>query len=232
MRKDRRHELALGAAATLPVAALLTILTLVEGPVLTWSVAAGRPRRAAVAIRDDVVPFQKWGTRAFTLPYLDRQYERVHYFTQTSTDDRREAFVAAIVEAAGAHDTVDLFLLAHGNHYVAWLEDLAPDHARKLRLVYNTGCDDASQASRWLALGADAYVGHVGESQSPVFFVYFLRRWSAGWKVSDAVSKANAETATVLSRTTLFGVDAASAATMVEGSRAVCEGASGLTIGS
>jgi hypothetical protein len=233
MGNERRHRLALSVAAALPAIALVALMGLVERPLALLTIVEGRTRRAAVAIRDDVIPFQKWGTRAFTLPYLDRQYDRVDYFTQTSADDRRGAFVVAVAEAARTHDSVDLFLLAHGNHYVEWLDELAPESARKLRLVYNTGCADASQAPRWIALGADAYVGHVGESQSPIFFVYFLRRWSAGWNLADAVSEANVETAAALRRlprTTLFGVDATSAEAMVDGSLAVCTGASDLTI--
>ena len=65
---------------------------------------------------------------------------------------------------------------------------------RKLRLVYNTGCRDLSQKDEWLGLGARAYVGHVGLSESPVFYVYFLRRWLRGATLDDAIARSNART--------------------------------------
>jgi hypothetical protein len=60
--------------------------------------------------------------------------------------------------------------------------------------VYDTGCGDAAQAEEWLALGADAHVGHPGTSLSPIFYVFFLRRWLAGWRLDDAVIDANRKT--------------------------------------
>ena len=40
-------------------------------------VPPGRERRAALAIRDNVTPFQKWGSRQFTAPYLERYYDQI-----------------------------------------------------------------------------------------------------------------------------------------------------------
>ena len=220
-----RRPLALGVACALPAVALALVATVVERPFVSRGSAAVAPRRAAVAIRDDVIPFQKWGTRAFTLPYLERGYTSVAYFTQSPRDDRRDAFLAALRAEAEANDEVDVFLLAHGNAFVGWVATLDPAVTHKLRLVYNTGCGDASQAGRWLALGAKAYVGHEGESESPIFYVYFLRRWNAGWPLDAAVDDANAQTARVLGLLAYAGVSRERVAEMVAGSRALRAGA-------
>jgi hypothetical protein len=225
-----RRRAAAAAAAALPALALVVLVAAVERPFLALRAPGAAPRRAAVAIRDDVVPFQKWGTRAFTLPYLERGYASVAYFTESDRDDCRDAFLAAIASAAAANDEVDVFLLAHGNELVGWVATLDPAVTAKLRLVYNTGCGDASQAARWLAMGADAYVGHVGESESPVFYVYFLRRWSAGWRLDDAVADANAETARVLGMLEYSGISRERVDAMVAGSRAVRVGAGDLRL--
>jgi hypothetical protein len=225
----RRRAAAIVAAA-LPALALALLWVVVERPLAGRHVPATAARRAAVAIRDDVIPFQKWGTRTFTLPYLESGYTSVAYFTESRGDDCRGAFLTAIVRAAEANDEVDVFLLAHGNEFVGWVATLDPAVTRKLRLVYNTGCGDASQSARWLAMGADAYVGHVGESESPIFYVYFLRRWNAGWPLDAAVADANAETARVLGLLAYAGVSRERVAAMIDGSRAVRVGAGDLRL--
>ena len=225
-----RRRVAAGVAGALPLVALAIVVTVVERPFAPRRVPAPAPRRAAVAIRDDVIPFQKWGTHTFTLPYLEDGYQSVAYFTETRADDRRDAFLAAIREAAASNDEVDVFLLAHGNQFVQWVGSLDPAVTGKLRLVYNTGCGDASQSARWLAMGADAYVGHVGESESPIFYVYFLRRWNAGWPLDAAVEDANGETARVLGLLAYVGVPRERVAEMIEGSRAVRVGAGDLRL--
>jgi hypothetical protein len=224
--RSRRGRVAAAVALLLPLASLAAVWTLVERP--CWPRPARRTaaRRAAVAIRDDVVAFQKWGTRAFTLPYLERGYDRVWYFTSGPGRDGRAELGAAVAEAARSAETVDLFLLAHGNDYVATIEGLDRAATARLRLVYNTGCGDADEATRWRALGADAFVGHVGTSESPVFFVYFLRRWLAGDRLGEAVAASNAATARLLSP-----VAWAEGGESVDGTRAVLDGAADLTIG-
>ncbi len=215
----------------LPIAAVALLVAAVERPLWPSRPAAGRERRAALAIRDDVIPFQKWGTRAFTLPYLERHYDRVWYFTQSKTERKRAEFEGALAEALGAYDAVDLFLLAHANAYVSWVADLDPALRSRLRLVYNTGCGDADQAARWLELGAKSYVGHVGESNSPVFYVYFLRRWVLGERVGEATDEGNALMARALRRQIAVGVSEVDVCTEVDGSIARCFGRADLTIG-
>ena len=187
----RRRTVAVLAAALLPLAAVGCVVLVSERPLLMLGTAAGREQRGAVAIRDNVTAFQKWGTRAFTVPYLARHYGCSGYFTQEGGDDQKEQFLDCLGRCLTECEAVDLFLLAHSNSYIAWVEELDPSLTRRLRLVYNTGCGDASQAPRWLGVGADAYIGHPGRSESPVFYVYFLRRWTAGWSVEAAASEAN-----------------------------------------
>ena len=47
-------------------------------------------------------------------------------------------------------------------------------------------------------MGADTFVGHPGDSASPVFYFYFLRRWGGGLSANDAQQEANARMARLL----------------------------------
>jgi len=163
-------------------------------------VPPGRERRAALAIRDNVTPFQKWGTRQFTAPYLDRYYDRAWYFTQTRSGDCKEEFLAALNTALERYPDVDLFLLAHFNNYIRWVAQVPLAQRAHLRLIYNTGCYDLKQGDAWMQLGAKAYVGHPGESASPVFYFYFLRRWSRGMPLKEAMEDSNALMRSALKR--------------------------------
>ena len=226
-----RRPIALAVALLLPAASLVFVAGLVERPLVLSSTRTPHAPRAAIAVRDDVIAFQKWGTRSFTLPALERGYDRVWYFTESEGNGARAAFVTAVAEACAEYGTVDLYLLAHGNRYVDAVAALGPEHTSTLRLVYNTGCGDADQSSRWLAIGADAYVGHVGVSQSPVFFVYFLRRWVAGVALNEAVVDSNAETARVLGVVARFGLSAADTGELIAETAAVCTGTGSMRIG-
>jgi hypothetical protein len=175
--------ISLGCCAAVPV--------VTDVPLMKTGVPQGRELRAAVAIRDDETPFQKWGSREFTLPYLERYYGRAAYFTLSGDQSQVRDFTAAVGEALAEADVVDLYLLAHSNELVRWVETLPERGRRKLRVVYNTGCTDVRQGPEWLALGAKAYVGHPGESLSPVFYVYFLRRWARGTTLDAAVGEGN-----------------------------------------
>ena len=203
--RNRCRGLSRGAAALILLALLGACLTavfvLVESPLAARVRTEGRARRAAFAIRDYVIPFQQWGTRAFTLPSLQSGYGTVEYVTLRAwDDDQSDAVAARISQLLRTHDAVDLFLLAHSNPFVAWVRKVPAELRRKLRLVYNTGCHDLRQKDQWLELGARAYVGHVGESESPVFYVYFLRRWLRGGTLDAVVAESNARTEAFLRR--------------------------------
>ncbi len=225
-----RRLVAVLVVVAMPLVSVSLVATCVERPFWPMARRASKSVRGAVAIRDNVIPFQKWGTRAFTVPYLDRCYERVVYLTRVTGDDKRDAFVDAVRSLAMECETVDVFLLAHGNQFVGWASTLDAATTGKLRLVYDTGCGDVTQASRWIGLGAKAYVGHVGLSASPVFYVYFLRRWSAGWSLDRAVDAANEETAGLLRETWVFGVAPDAIEGMIIGSRAELSGTTTLQI--
>jgi hypothetical protein len=143
------------------------------------------PKAAALAIRDDVSDFQKWGTKTFSLQFLEPAYAHVDYFVEARAENprgERDAFIRALRRALEKHESVDLFLLAHSNHY------------KSIRLVYNTGCGDADQGGDWMALGAGAYVGHPGSNLAPIFVYYFLPEWSQGTELDQAVARANEAT--------------------------------------
>jgi len=207
------------------------ILAANEVPVWDTEGIKGRERRAAIAIRDNVTPFQKWGTRIFTVPYLRTYYGTFHYFTLSGTEDHEERFRRALAHALAHHDHVDLFLLAHGNKLFRWVEGVDADSRQKLRLVYNTGCSNAEQWQTWLDLGAETYVGHPGKSKSSIFYFYFLRRWASGWSVKAALEESNVRMKRTLWRVRFLLGGESRVQAMWTGSRAMLFGKDDLVIG-
>src|SRR5690606_20863328 len=135
-----RRRLALLVTPLLAAAALALVVLAGDVPVLRARSLDTGTTRAAVALRDHVIPFQKWGTKLFTLPHLEEGYDRVYSLTQAYRGDQREELIRALDDALRTHDQVDLFLLAHTSELFTWTGSLDPALRRKLRLVYNTGC--------------------------------------------------------------------------------------------
>ena len=191
-RTADRRRLALIATPLLAASALALVMVVGDIPLRRHRAPGGGHSCAAVALRDDVIPFQKWGTELFTVPHLRAAYDQVYYLTQRTPGDQHQALVNDLTRALRGHEQVDLFLLAHGNRFIDWVAEVPPELRHKLRLVYNTGCANAYQGEEWLALGAEAYVGHPSpHSMSPAFYFYFLRRWVRGWSLGQAVEAAN-----------------------------------------
>ncbi len=182
------------AIAVILAGCAYALVVVVVGDGIFWdtSVPPGREHRAALAIRDNVTPFQKWGTKLFTWGYLKRYYGAAWYFTQAKKGDLEDEFVACLDEALDRYPAVDLYLLAHTNEYVDWVAQLPVERRQRIRFVYNTGCHNLPQGPRWLELGADAYIGHPGVSSSSVFYCFLLRRWTRGGTLDDAITAGNA----------------------------------------
>src|SRR4051812_12232639 len=98
----------------MPLLCWAGVIAVTDRPVFRGG-SEGRRDRAAVALRDNVTPFKKWGSGMFPLRRLQRIYDQVWYFTQGRNDNRRAEILAALSEAARTHRTVDVFLLAHTN---------------------------------------------------------------------------------------------------------------------
>src|SRR5688500_15638211 len=101
-----RRTLARCATPVLCAAALALVVAFGDVP-------RGRARsldsgesRAVVALRDHVIPFQKWGTKLFTLPHLEESYDRVTYLTQDHRGDKHDELVSALADALATHDHV------------------------------------------------------------------------------------------------------------------------------
>jgi hypothetical protein len=193
-------------AILLPCVAYVAVVLLTDRIFRDTRVPAGREHRAAFAIRDNVTPFQKWGSRQFTWPYLSAAYDAAWYLTQTNSDGSKEAFLERLEEALERYREVDLYLLAHHNHYVDWVAQVPAAARSHLRLVYNTGCWDLRQGPRWLNLGARAYIGHPGKCASPVFYLFFLRRWTRGHTLDEAINEANQLMRSELNRAEVFSL--------------------------
>ena len=161
----------------------------------TTTVRAKRPCATAIALRDRVPFEQMLGTKAFSVPLLAAGYDSYIYLEATADDDGRGRLLAALAAARAESDgegcSVDLFLLAHGDEFVSWVEDMPAAQVPPLRLVYDTGAGDARQGPRWLALGARSFVGHPGANLAPVFYAFFLPTWIGGAPIGDVVSESN-----------------------------------------
>ena len=229
--KGPRQPCTLVVTLLLPCLMCAGLALLVERPFWRFDQQAFPHRRAAVALRDDVVPFQKWGTKVFTLPYLEHYYEYTVYFTQSPDDATQQAFIAALTQTLTEYDTVDLFLLAHSNRYIDWVATIDPALRAKIRLVYNTGCYDAAQAQAWLQLGAHTAVAHPGLSDSPVFYFFFLRRWTLGERLDQVVVASNQRMRGVFELASVATQQRLNFAEHYANSQALCFGDCSITIG-
>jgi hypothetical protein len=223
-----KKSLAALIAVLLPCLAYVVVVALTERPFCDTTIPVGKERRAAVVLRDNVTPFQKWGSKHFTWPYVDRYYDTGWYFTRSDSDSCKPAFQSGLETALERYAEVDLFLLAHGNYFVHWVAELPAERRGHLRLVYNTGCRDLQQGRLWLSLGARAYVGHPGVSASPVFYFYFLRRWTRGATLQDALEESNGLMRSTLARVQFLSFGKVDAASISRESEAFCYGAKGM----
>jgi len=187
----------LATVGTLAVALVAALVVVVGGDRPRWRTAGfGDPTtRGAVAFRDQENAFFQWGTELYLVPLLEGAYGEVAYVTQRGPGDLRR-LARAIEGMLQRHTVVDLFLAVHGGKALPHLlADIDPALRARLRLVYSTGCGDGHIGHWWLDAGADAFVGHDGQlSISPIFLVYFMRRWSEGHSVATALAQANAQT--------------------------------------
>jgi len=220
MKKSR----AIGIAVLFPCLAYAVVVALTERVFWNNRAPLGKERRAALAIRDNVSPFQKWGSKQFTLPYLEGYYDAAWYFTQSHRGDCKDAFISTMNTALQRYPEVDLFLLAHSNQYIDWVAELPSERRSHIRLVYNTGCRDLRQGPSWVDLGAKAYVGHTDVSASPVFYFFFLRRWTRGAPLHDAMEESNNLMRLNLARAEVLSFGNVNAAKLSRASEAFCYG--------
>ncbi|HOZ46374.1 MAG TPA: hypothetical protein PLO37_14745 [Candidatus Hydrogenedentes bacterium] len=225
-----RKRSAIAVAVLMPCVAYLVVVFFTERVFFDTRVPPGRENRAALAIRDNVTPFQKWGSKISTVGYLRRYYDQSWYFTQSNSDGQRQAFVDRLNKALEAYPQVDLIVLAHTNKVLHWVTYLPAERRAHLHLVYNTGCHNLPQAPEWLRLGAKAYVGHPGKSASSVFYFYFLRRWVRGETLRPAVDESNRLMRLRFGQAQPFSLGHLNAAKLMYESEAVCNGDSGLRV--
>jgi hypothetical protein len=106
--------------------------------------------------------------------------------------------VRRLERAARSRDAIDIFIFAHDNDFWRLLSLLSAAASHKIRLVYNAGCNGATQYRLWLEGGAQAYVGHPNDSCSQMFVHHFQTRWWAGMPLYEAVGEANYDTREML----------------------------------
>lgn len=153
---------------------------------------------AAFAVRDNVSPFEKTGSALFTLPYLKKYYSAFDYYEAPNDFVMSSEVCPQMKKLLKTNDSLDVFILSHGNMFYQWFRSIDSASRKRIRLVYNTGCDNDSQYVHY-ANTAKYYVGHTGErSLSPVFYVYFLRRLLAQGQIEEATRLANEQTTGIL----------------------------------
>ena len=188
--KRLRYAISLTLLSAVSFCAVFLVVQ--EKPFLSTSSPPGRELRTALAIRDPESPFAQWGSFVSTKGYLDRYYSDAKYFTQSKRNDCKEEFISSLDAALLKYPVVDVYILAHTNNYIDWVRDIPEEHRERLRFVYNTGCRNLKQGPDWLKAGAKAYIGHPGTSSSEIFYFYFLRRWTRGHTLCDAMNEGNA----------------------------------------
>jgi hypothetical protein len=202
----------------------LMLIYFSEIPLTFKSSSVLAKQRAAIAIRDNVIPFQKFGTRLFSFPCLTKFYDKVYYFTQYSRDDKKEDFIKSLNELLTDYPETDIYLLAHSNNYCSWISEIDTSLRKKIRMVYNTGCFGYSQAETWKNLCVKTYISHKGSSLSPVFYFYFLRRWCKGLTISEATNESNRLTEIQLHRFDFAFRNFSKTDSLVENTKALIQG--------
>ena len=190
------------AAATITTAILLAT-NLAAMALTDFSFVKGKSKKtystAAIAVRDDVVTWQKTATKLFTKPYLKKLYEDFIYLEEKNITSQEEKFVYGLTQLLISHDSVDVYLLAHGNSMIEWVQRIESNLTKKIRLVYNCGCDNARQNAGWKSLGVKYYLAHKGgKSLSPVFYYFFIRRRVDGRSLEKSITAANRHTRLLL----------------------------------
>jgi hypothetical protein len=154
---------------------------------------------SAIAIRDNVSSFEKRGSALFTIPYLKKFYNDFYYLEANKDWIPAREFVPYAEKLLQHSDSLDVYILSHGNLFYQWFYSMDSVSRKKIRLVYNTGCANDSQCVVYRDFGIKNYVGHSGEnSLSPVFYIYFLRRMFTTTDLKNVVSRSNERTEKVL----------------------------------
>jgi hypothetical protein len=174
------------------------VLWVIERPL--WFKKTASARIAAIAVRDNVSPLEKRGSALFTIPYLEKYYSAFDYYEASYDWITPREFCPRAEKLLRTNDSLDVFILSHGNLFYQWFDHLDTTLRKKIRMVYNTGCNNDSQCVIYKNYSATCYVGHTGEkSLSPVFYFYFLRRLFTEKTIEKATGSANRRTNRVLS---------------------------------
>jgi hypothetical protein len=206
----------LAAATTLccAIVALVFSLWFYGGPAASRQ-SGDKSRRAALAFRDRVPAYQELVSSTLARSLFADEYDRFEYITQSKRGETHQ-LRETLEELLEEYEVVDLFLLSHSNYFVFDIASLDWSLTQRLRFVYDTGCADLELGRVWLRLGANAFVGHAAErSLSPLFFLYFARRWIKGVHLDEAVEEANSRSLSRLETFGLTGLDISAEGTII-----------------
>lgn len=123
----------------------------------------------------------------------------VHDFQRPHTDFKK--FKARIEKALREKQAIDIYAFGHGsNSKFEFLKELPLELRKRIRLVYDAGCEDATLGPELIRQGVGAFVGHRGMSVSPLFTPAFVSSWLRGDSVEEAMNLGNEKASQRLSR--------------------------------
>lgn len=134
-----------------------------------------------------------WEAREAAVSREQQAYQAANALWAAYKNQKKQNIREALQRLAENATTVDVWVFAHTNEeFQAFFGVESNSLIRKIRLLYNSGCRDASQgASMASLLPNGAYVGHVGNSSSPAYLPHFERAYFSGAAIETAVTQAN-----------------------------------------
>lgn len=182
------------------LAAMLCVFVLTDWPRIFSSERYTQKKISAIAIRDNVSNLEKRGSALFTIPYLQKNYFKYNYLEAKHDWISAREFCPYAEELLKNSDSLDVYILSHGNVFYEWFYQMDTSLLKRIRLVYNTGCNNDSQYVCYKGFQVSHYVGHTGENSiSPLFYFYFLRRMCGRESICASVESSNEPAQKILS---------------------------------
>ncbi len=154
--------------------------------------------RAAVLVVDNQLGFAgvDAGTmndigRGLFMDVIEDHYDKVFVVIAHDRKAKDNEVVNALKQAASKYGVVDMYVNMHTNMETGTLaqvplsafdEALSQNERAHLRLLYNMGCFDGNEVSVIVAkqLGFKTFLGHEGDSASPLFAYQAIAEWVEG----------------------------------------------------
>lgn len=122
---------------------------------------------------------------------IEGHYDQVYIVVAHNRQAKDNEIVKALKQAASKYGMVDMYVNMHTNMdngtlaqvpLSAFDQALTQSERTHLRLLYNMGCYDGNEVSAIVArqLGFKTFLGHTGNSASPLFAYQAIAEWVEG----------------------------------------------------